>query len=163
MCVSGICGGKSVMWRKFRFLYMTDVEKSEISSHLACVWCGEYLHISTIMQFCRDKILWRHTFVKWGGGGRGGWVAGMLALPCPKPSWCIKALFFKRLKNSGKLYTFFSSNVKQRVHFQNPNSVFFVCKSYSRLHFWLNNQAFVNALNEVPKTKNFMQNIVLFP
>ena len=50
----------------------------------------------------------------------------------------------------------FFSNVKQRVHFQNSNSVFVVCKSYSGLHFWLNNQAFVIALNKVPKTKNIM-------
>ena len=27
-------GEKSVMWRNFKFLYMTDVEKSEISSHV---------------------------------------------------------------------------------------------------------------------------------
>ena len=66
---------------------------------------------------------------------------------------CILAMFFKRLKSSGKFYTYFS-NVKQRVNFQNSNSVFEVCKSYSGLHFWLNNQAFVIALNKVPKTKN---------
>ena len=59
------------------------------------------------------------------------------------------------LKSSGKVYNFFS-NVKQRANFQNSNSVFGVCKSYSGLHFWLNNQAFVIALNKVPKTKNIM-------
>ena len=68
-------------------------------------------------------------------------------------SRCILAMFFKRLKSSGKFYTYFS-NVKQRANFQNSNSVFGVCKSYSRLHFWLNNQAFVIALNKVPKNRN---------
>ena len=54
-----------------------------------------------------------------------------------------------------KFYTYFS-NVKQRANFQNSNSVFGVCKSYSGLHFWLNNQAFVIALNKVLETKNIM-------
>ena len=63
------------------------------------------------------------------------------------------AMFFWQLKSSVKYYTYFS-NVKQRANFQNSNSVFGVCKSYSRLHFWLNNQAFVIALNKVPKNRN---------
>ena len=65
------------------------------------------------------------------------------------------SMFFKQLKSSGK-FTHIFLNVKQRANFQNSNSVFGVCKSYSGLHFWLNNQAFVIALNKVPKTKNIM-------
>ena len=77
-------------------------------------------------------------------------------------SRCISEMFFKRLKSSGIFYTHFS-NVKQRVNFQNSNSVFEKCRSYSGLHFLLNNQAFVFVLNKVPKTKNIIKNIVLFP
>ena len=51
----------SVMWRHFRFLHMTDkseiihisqVEKSEISPPLSCVWCSEYfpLHFDLNQQ-----------------------------------------------------------------------------------------------------------------
>ena len=29
-----ICGEKIVMWRKFKFICVTDVEKSEISPHV---------------------------------------------------------------------------------------------------------------------------------
>ena len=43
--------------------------------------------------------------------------------------------------------------MKQRVNFQNSNSISEVCKNYSGSYFWLNNQAFVIALNKVPKTK----------
>ena len=35
------------MWSNLKFLHMTDVEKSEVSPHLACVWCGECLYIYT--------------------------------------------------------------------------------------------------------------------
>ena len=44
------------MWRNLTFLHllsnlknfhMTDVEKSEVSPHLACIWCGECLYICT--------------------------------------------------------------------------------------------------------------------
>ena len=63
-------------------------------------------------------------------------------------------MFLKRLNSSGK-YTYFS-NVKQMVNFQNSNTVFEACKSYSGLQFWLKNQAFAIALNKVPKTKNIM-------
>ena len=44
----------------FKFLHMTDVEKSEVSPHLACVWCGECLYICTRYavllnnSLCRD-------------------------------------------------------------------------------------------------------------
>ena len=31
---SGACGEKSVMWRNFKFLYITDVEKSKIHPHV---------------------------------------------------------------------------------------------------------------------------------
>ena len=31
-----LCGEKSVMWRNFRFLCVTNVEKSEISPYLSC-------------------------------------------------------------------------------------------------------------------------------
>ena len=46
----------SQMWRNMTFLHllsnlknfhMTDVEKSEVSPHLACIWCGECLYICT--------------------------------------------------------------------------------------------------------------------
>ena len=40
------------MWSNFIFLHMTDVEKSEISPHLACVWCRKCLHICTIYAVC---------------------------------------------------------------------------------------------------------------
>ena len=33
---NGMCGKKSVMCRNFRYLYMTDVETSEIYLHLSC-------------------------------------------------------------------------------------------------------------------------------
>ena len=44
------------MWKNLTFLHllsnlknfhMTDVEKSEVSPHLACIWCGECLYICT--------------------------------------------------------------------------------------------------------------------
>ena len=35
---------KFVMWRNFRFLCITNMEKSDISPHLVCVWCGEYMY-----------------------------------------------------------------------------------------------------------------------
>ena len=49
------------MWSNFKFLHMRDLEKSEISPHLACVWCGECLYICTryaVMLtnwFCRGE------------------------------------------------------------------------------------------------------------
>ena len=56
------------MWRNltflhilsnFKFLHMIDVEISEVSPHLACVWCGEFLYIYVhIMLFC-----WKAGFV----------------------------------------------------------------------------------------------------
>ena len=76
-------------------------------------------------------------------------------------SRCILAMFFKRLKSSGKFYTYFS-NVKQRANFQNSNSVFGVCKSYSGLHFWLNNQTFFIALNGVPKGSPMLIEIEIY-
>ena len=48
------------MLSNFKFLHMTDVEKFEVSPHLACVWCGECLNICTRYAvlfknwFCRD-------------------------------------------------------------------------------------------------------------
>ena len=41
-----------------RFLCMTDMEKSDISSHLVCFWCGEYIcTISAVLLYnlvCRE-------------------------------------------------------------------------------------------------------------
>ena len=65
------------MWSNFKFLHMTDVEKFEVSSQLACVWCGECLKMCTRyavllkIWFCRDlrclsrNLFWRdvRTFV----------------------------------------------------------------------------------------------------
>ena len=34
ICHQYICGENSVMWRDFRFQYLTDVKKSEISTHV---------------------------------------------------------------------------------------------------------------------------------
>ena len=39
------------MWSNFKFYHMIDVEKSEISPHLACVWWGECLHMCEIHSF----------------------------------------------------------------------------------------------------------------
>ena len=44
-CMDGVCGEKSVMWRNFKFLHMTDVEKFEISS-IVCTICGILLHFT---------------------------------------------------------------------------------------------------------------------
>ena len=39
----------SALWRKFRFFYITNVKKSDISPHPSCVWCGECLQIYAIL------------------------------------------------------------------------------------------------------------------
>ena len=48
----GVRGEKSVMWRNFKFLYMTDVEKSEIS-FIMCTIYGILLHFTL---FCCKKF-----------------------------------------------------------------------------------------------------------
>ena len=48
----GVRGEKSVMWRNFKFLYMTDVEKSEIS-FIMCTIYGILLHFTL---FCFKKF-----------------------------------------------------------------------------------------------------------
>ena len=62
-------------WRNFKFILMTDVEKFEISLHLACVWCGECLYM------CTGTFKWRKSnqrfhmlrkndkYQVWRGGG----------------------------------------------------------------------------------------------
>ena len=48
------------MLNNFKFLHITDVEKSDVSPHLTRVWCGECLYICTRYAvllknwFCRD-------------------------------------------------------------------------------------------------------------
>ena len=56
----------STMWRKFRFLHMTDVGKSEMSPRLSCVWFLQYaiFAIYAVLSrnlFCRDfrVFAWR--------------------------------------------------------------------------------------------------------
>ena len=62
------------MWSNLKFLHMTDVEKSEVSPHLACVWCGECLYIYTcyavlsknwfccdLRRFVAKSVLLRYT------------------------------------------------------------------------------------------------------
>ena len=46
------CDRLGEIWN-FQFLHITDVDKSEISPPLACVWCGECLHINVkFILFC---------------------------------------------------------------------------------------------------------------
>ena len=52
-----ICGEKFVIWRNFRFLFVINVEKSEISPHVACVWWGECLHMCEIHAFFVVKLV----------------------------------------------------------------------------------------------------------
>ena len=40
------------MWRNFRFLHTADVEKYEISPHVACVWCKNVNTYAKFMLFC---------------------------------------------------------------------------------------------------------------
>ena len=40
------------MWRNFRFLHTADVEKYEISPHVACVWCKNVNTYANFMLFC---------------------------------------------------------------------------------------------------------------
>ena len=47
----GTCGEKFAMWKKFRFLHITYVEKSEISSHLACRGSSDSPHD-------KDREIW---------------------------------------------------------------------------------------------------------
>ena len=53
------------MWSKFKLCYMKDVEKSEISPHLASVWWGEGLHMCEIHVFLLLNLFCRNlcTFV----------------------------------------------------------------------------------------------------
>ena len=45
---------KSVTWRNFRFLYMKNVEISGIFPDMACIWCGEWLHMYNVNWSCRN-------------------------------------------------------------------------------------------------------------
>ena len=40
------------MWRNFRFLHTADVEKYEISPHVACVWCKNVNTNAKFKLFC---------------------------------------------------------------------------------------------------------------
>ena len=56
------CGDKSVMWRNIRFLYMADVENSEITLHVEKFLqntdlCAIYAVLSRLVLFCVEKIL----------------------------------------------------------------------------------------------------------
>ena len=70
---------------------------------------------------------------------------------------------FQTIKNIPKIFNTFFSNAYYRVKIQNLNSLFQAWKSHPGLHFCLNNQTFAMALYGVPKTKNIIENIVLFP
>ena len=45
------------MWSNYKFCDMKDVEKSESSPHLACMWCGECLHMCKIHVFVVKLVL----------------------------------------------------------------------------------------------------------
>ena len=99
------------MWRNlnffhmssnFRFLLMTDVETSEISPLLACVWCGKCLHICTIYAvllvfvaiyallsrnlFCRElrTFVWRKIESKIASVEKKWQISGMISTPLIK-------------------------------------------------------------------------------
>ena len=59
------------MWRNFRFLHTADVQKYEISQHVACVWCQNVNTYAKFKLFC-NKIsflqftqFYRETVVSW--------------------------------------------------------------------------------------------------
>ena len=62
ICHQCICGEKSVMWRNFRFLNMTDVEKFEVSPQVEQFQIyphdrgGEILNFSTYGMCVMSKI-----------------------------------------------------------------------------------------------------------
>ena len=59
ICHQYICGEKSVMWRNFRFLNMTDVEKFEVSPQVEQFQIyphGEILNFSTYGMCVMCKI-----------------------------------------------------------------------------------------------------------
>ena len=57
------------MWRNFRFLHTVNVEKYEISPHVACVWCKNVNTYAKFKLFCSALLqfmqFYRKTVVSW--------------------------------------------------------------------------------------------------